>query len=42
VVEFAPKGLAIAISFIDGRTAPRAGKLLFADLICRKRRVSPL
>jgi hypothetical protein len=41
-VEFAPKGPAIAISFINGRTAPRAGKLLSAELIWRKRRVSPL
>jgi hypothetical protein len=41
VVDVAPKGLAIAISFINGRTTPRASKPLFADLVCRKRRASP-
>jgi hypothetical protein len=33
VVDVAQKGLAIAISFINGRTTPRASKPLFADLI---------
>jgi hypothetical protein len=33
VVDVVPKGPAIAISFINGRTAPRAGKPLSAGLI---------
>jgi hypothetical protein len=32
-VDVAPKGLAITISFINRRTAPRGSKPLFADLI---------
>jgi hypothetical protein len=42
VVEFAPKGPAMVISFIDGRVAPRTGKSLSVELIWRKRRVSPI